>query len=71
MFERLLKRMREKIRTRQYVMTVHAEEEMAEDDLTIFDVERCILSGEIVDKQKDPRNERMEVSCERPFAYWP
>jgi hypothetical protein len=33
---------------------VHAEEEMDEDDLTIFDVERCILTGNIVDKQKDP-----------------
>ncbi len=53
LFERLLKRMREKIRTRQYVMTVHAEEEeMDEDDLTIFDVEHCILTGEIVDKQR-------------------
>jgi hypothetical protein len=54
MFERVLKRMREKIRTRQYIMAVHAEEEMDEDDLTIFDVERCILTGGIVDKQKDP-----------------
>ena len=49
MFERLLKRMREKIRTRQYIMTVHAEEEMDEDDLTIFDIEHCILTGEIID----------------------
>lgn len=51
--ERVLKQMREKIRTRQYVMTVHAEEEMDEDDLTIFDVERCILTGEIIKKRKD------------------
>jgi hypothetical protein len=28
MFERILTRMREKIRERQYVMTLHAEEEM-------------------------------------------
>jgi len=33
MFERILKQMREKVRTRQYVMTLHAEEEMDEDDL--------------------------------------
>ena len=50
MFERVLKQIREKIRTRQYVMTVHAEEEMDEDDQTIFDVERCILTGEIIEK---------------------
>lgn len=54
MLERVLKQMRENIRTRQYVMTVHAEEEMDEDDLTIFDVERFILTGEIMEKQKDP-----------------
>jgi hypothetical protein len=36
--------------------TLHAEEEMDEDDLTIFDVERCVLTGEIVDKQKDPQS---------------
>jgi len=28
MYDRILKQMREKIRTRQYVMTLHAEEEM-------------------------------------------
>lgn len=45
--------MREKIRTRQYVMTLHAEEEMADDGLTIFDIERGILTGEIVERQED------------------
>ena len=45
--------MQEKIRTRQYVVTVHAEEEMASDGLTIFDVERAILTGEIEERQKD------------------
>jgi hypothetical protein len=54
MFERVLKQMREKIRTRRYVMTVHADEEMDEDELTIFDVESCILTGVIVGKRKDP-----------------
>ena len=34
MFERILGRMRDKIRNRHYVMTLHAEEEMNEDDLT-------------------------------------
>ncbi len=45
--------MREKVRTRQYVMTLHAEEEMDDDGLTIFDVERGILTGEIMERQKD------------------
>lgn len=53
MFEGILYRMREKIRARQYVMTDHGKREMNDDGLTIYDVERAILSGEIVERQKD------------------
>jgi hypothetical protein len=53
MYDRVLRQMREKIRARQYVMTVHAEEEMAGDNLSIFDVEHIILTGEITERQKD------------------
>ena len=34
-------------------MTVHAAEEMAEDDLDILDVEQAILNGKVVRRQKD------------------
>ncbi len=53
MFESILAKIREKIRLRQYVMTLHAEEEMSDDELSIFDIERCLLTGEIVERQKD------------------
>jgi len=53
MFEPILKRMREKVRTRQYVMTLHAEEEMEEDGYTVYDVESGILTGEIFERQKE------------------
>jgi len=53
MYDRILNRMREKIRARRYIMTLHAEEEMSDDDLSIFDVERAILAGRIVERQKD------------------
>lgn len=53
MFERILKQMREKIRTRQYVMTLHAEEEMDNEGLAIYDVERGILTGKIIERLKD------------------
>jgi len=53
MYDRILKRMQERIRTRQYVMTLHAEEEMDADNLSIFDIERGILTGRIVERQKD------------------
>ncbi|MBI5379024.1 MAG: DUF4258 domain-containing protein [Nitrospirae bacterium] len=45
--------MREKVRTCRYVMTVHAEEEMHDDGLSISDVERGILTGEVLARQKD------------------
>ena len=48
--------MRDKIRARQYVMTLHAEEEMDHDGLTIYDVESVILTGEIIEQQQDHRS---------------
>ncbi len=53
MYDRILKQMREKVRTRQYVMTLHAEEEMVDDNLSIFDVESAVLTGHITERQKD------------------
>ena len=57
MYERVLRRMRACVRNRQYVLTLHAEEEMVADGFTIFDVERGILTGEIVERQKDVSTE--------------
>ena len=54
MFDRILKRMRDKVRTREYVVTLHAEEEIDDDELTVFDVERAVLTGTIVGRQRDP-----------------
>lgn len=34
-------------------MTVHAMEEMAEDNLDIFDIEQAALNGHVVRKEKD------------------
>ena len=53
MYERILQQMRECIRTRQYVMTLHATDEMYDDNLSIFDVESAVLTGQIIERQKD------------------
>ncbi len=53
MYDRVLNQMRERIRSREYVMTLHAEEEMDDDNLSIFDVEHGILTGRIVERQTD------------------
>ena len=43
-------------------MTIHAAEEMAEDNLDIFDIEEAILNGKIVDRTKrDPRGTKYTV----------
>ena len=58
MFERILERMRRLVRSSEYVLTVHGHEAMEDDGLTIFDVERCLLTGRIVERQRDrPRRE--------------
>ncbi|MEH1872593.1 MAG: DUF4258 domain-containing protein [Nostoc sp.] len=53
MFDEILQRMRDKVSSRQYLMTLHAEEEMSDDNLTIYDIEQGILTGEILERQKD------------------
>lgn len=45
--------MHEKIRRNEYVMTFHARKEMNNDNYSIFDVERGILTGAILERQKD------------------
>ena len=53
MFDRTLKVIREKVHQREYVMTIHAEEEMDNDGFSIYDVENGILTGKIVERQSD------------------
>jgi hypothetical protein len=36
-------------------MTLHAEEEMNDDNLSVYDVEQAIFTGEIVESQKDDK----------------
>jgi hypothetical protein len=43
-------------------MTVHAMEEMAEDDLDIFDIEEAMLNGQVVSTNKqDPRGTKYTI----------
>ena len=57
-----IERIRERIRQRQYDMTAHAMEEMAEDGLDIIDVEHAVLHGEIVRIERDdPRGTKYVI----------
>ncbi|MEO1792709.1 MAG: DUF4258 domain-containing protein [Cyanobacteria bacterium J06629_19] len=53
MSKRDLERIRLKVRLRQYDMSAHEMEEMAEDLLTILDVEAATLNGQIARIEKD------------------
>ena len=57
-----LERIREKIRLQQYDMTVHAVEEMAEDNLDITDMEHAVLTGRIERIERDdPRGNKYVI----------
>ena len=53
MYERILQRFRDRIRSLDYVVPLHAEEEMDEDGLSVLDLESAVLNGEIVERQRD------------------
>ena len=42
--------MRDLILNREYVVTVHAYDEMAADDLTVWDVESAFITGEVLER---------------------
>jgi hypothetical protein len=53
MYDRILRRIQEHIRQGEYLLTDHARDEMDEDDFTLYDLEQGILSGTIVERQRD------------------
>lgn len=53
MYPRILKRLRDLILNSDYVVTVHAYDEIAADDLTIWDIESVFLTGEVLERQRD------------------
>ena len=55
-------RIRQKVRSRDYYLSSHAEEEMAEDGFDRADVENAILSGFVEKKlTRDPRGTRYRI----------
>lgn len=64
MFDQILSQIQEKVRSREYVLTLHAEDEMINDGLTHFDVENVLLTGRIVGRQKDRRTDEWKYVIE-------
>lgn len=58
----VIEKIREKIRGRDYFLSSHAEEELAEDEFERADMENAILSGFVQKKlTHDPRGTRYRV----------
>jgi hypothetical protein len=53
MFERILRRMQANVRDGVYTMSYHACMEMEDDDFTVYDLEQGVLSGTMVERQRD------------------
>ena len=53
MYPRILGQIRALVRRGEYVLSVHAENEMADDGLTDQDLEAAILNGRIVRRERD------------------
>jgi hypothetical protein len=59
---RVLDRIRAAVRNAEYDMTLHAIEEMTEDELDLADVEAAILNGRPIKTERDdPRGTRYTV----------
>lgn len=53
MLNQILQEIQEKVQNQEYVLTLHAEDEMNQDNLTSFDIENALLTGKIVGRQRD------------------
>ncbi len=64
MFDRVLRRLQALVRASEYVMTLHGHEEMEADGLTVHDVEHVILTGQILERQRDQRRKEWKYLVE-------
>ena len=64
MFEAILRRIRQRIRQGRYVMTLHAEEEMDEDNLSLLDIEHVVLTGSLLQRKRDRKTREWKYLIE-------
>ena len=59
-------RLRDLVRSLNYVVSLHAAEELEDDNLTILDLENIILTGRIVERQKDSETRETKIVIRGP-----
>lgn len=60
MAQATINRLRDLIRSLNYAVSIHATEELDDDDLSIFDLENIILTGAIVERQRDRKTREVK-----------
>ena len=53
MYDKILKKIREKVRNGLYIISRHAQEELVDENFSFEDLERSVYGGTIVRKQFD------------------
>ena len=48
------------IRTLNYVVSTHAADELEDDNLSILDLENVVLTGQIIERQRDARTREVK-----------
>ena len=54
-------RIRELVRALNYVVSIHAADELQDDNLSILDLESIILTGQILERQRDRTTRETKV----------
>ena len=57
----LISRIRDCIRSLNYAVSLHAAEELDDDDLTILDLETILLTGQITERQRDRKTREVKL----------
>jgi len=52
--------LRHLVRTLKYAVSTHAAEELEDDNLSILDLESIILTGQIVERQRDAKTREVK-----------
>ena len=56
-----LARIRNLVRALNYVVSIHAADELQDDNLSILDLENIILTGRIIERQRDRQTREAKV----------
>ncbi len=55
-----IEQLRKLVRALSYVVSIHAAEELEDDNLTVFDLENIVLTGKIVEWQRDRKTREIK-----------